>query len=142
MSITTEEFPYTPEQLAWLDDLETTSAPQGIGYLHKDDAFCCLGRACVTLGIPAEYERYAREGLVTYGSADNVLPQEAAMRLQLRGEIGTFKGSLISGDLDALDDLTMLNDYGKYTFKEIAAYIQSDPTNVFTNLDVPSEVSP
>ena len=34
-----KDFPYSPEQLAWLNYLETADAAQGKGYLHKDDAF-------------------------------------------------------------------------------------------------------
>ena len=140
MSNTIKEFPYSPEQLAWLHDLETTSATQGIGYLHKDDAFCCLGRACVTLGIPAELGRYAREGIVTYGNQESILPYKAMYKLRLRDDTGTFEHRVILDNRMAYS-LVGLNDAHNYTFKQIAAYIQSDPTNVFTNLDAP-EVSP
>jgi len=140
MSITIKEFPYTPEQLAWLDDLETTDATQGIGYLHKDDAFDCLGRACVTLGIPAEYGRAIRDGVVSYDGSVSVLSDSIQIMLQLRGDGGDFKQSEMAGDY-LVDSLITLNDAVGYTFKQIAAFIRSDPTNVFTNLDAP-EVSP
>ena len=37
----------TEAQEAWLQDLETTDAPQTRSALENDYGFCCLGRACV-----------------------------------------------------------------------------------------------
>ena len=140
MSITIKEFPYTPEQLAWLDDLETTEAAQGKGYLHKDDAFCCLGRACVVLGVPAEYGRFIRDGVVRYDGLVSAMSDSIQEILQLRDELGSFK-QVVMVKYEASKSLVELNDGLSYTFKQIAAFIRSDPTNVFTNLDAP-EVTP
>lgn len=130
--MTTKPYPFTPEQEAWLRDLETTEAPQTRGALHRlakgsesPEGYCCLGRACVVLGIEE------REGIGPYAkfgeeNADTWLPGEAIKRLHLRTMAGTF----VTKVHEIFDSLTAMND-GGWNFKQIAAYIRANPENVF-----------
>lgn len=125
-------YPFTPEQLAWLHDLETTDAPQTRGALHrivKSDEFpvgyCCMGRAAVTLGL-AEAPWSQDEHLGSFhGSSANLMP---FYRLHLRSGSGDL--------LEKVDDwsaLTELNDELRWHFTKIAAYCRANPWNVFTD---------
>jgi hypothetical protein len=116
-------YPFTPEQEAWLRDLETTEEPQTKRYLHlfseHDDfsetlsaGYCCLGRACVVLG--ATECKNGPIGLFDGNSGRLSNPLMHRLRLRGRGQ-----SMLIS-----------LNDRGK-SFKQIAAYIRANPHNVF-----------
>lgn len=121
--MTDKPYPFTPEQEAWLHDLETTEEPQTRRYLHlfephQDDndllqpGYCCFGRACVVLGVPE-----VRNG--HYGSFKSMighLPNCARLRLRLKD--------------NATDTLIEMNDGGK-SFSQIAAYIRANPENVF-----------
>lgn len=124
----TRPFKYTPEQEAWLVDLETTTARQAKSALHafpgdaRREGYCCLGRACVTLGIP---EVTANDRLLGYFDGESgVLPNSAVEILDLRDPVGVRTGR------DMYLALTDMNDEGK-TFKEIAAKIRSYPWAYF-----------
>lgn len=131
--MTDKPHPFTPEQEAWLRDLETTDEPQTHSLLHRvsdgKESFCCLGRACVALGLEGEPFTLG----MTYLSESNVLPAQAVAKLRLRDDIGSFKfnGPTLSDDDDVATALTELNDSGRFSFKEIAAYIRANPENVF-----------
>jgi len=121
--MTDKPYPFTPEQEAWLHDLETTREPQTMRYLHlfephQDNndllqpGYCCLGRACVVLGVPEK-----RNG--NYGSFDNHighLPTDARLRLRLK--------------VNAIETLIGMNDDGE-SFSQIAAYIRENAWTVF-----------
>jgi len=139
MSKTAKPYPFTEEQEAWLQDLETTDAPQTKEYLHVQDdfrdikaGFCCLGRACITLGIPAD----TNMNFVKYDDLDNVLSDIGINKLRLHDDEGLFEEP---ADIDGstFGSLVAMNDNGK-TFKEIAAYIRANPWNVFKD---PNEAS-
>ena len=55
--------------------------------------------------------------------------------LGLRGHAGDFKKPIIDGE-HRYDSLAALNDSAGYTFKQIVAYIRSNPENVFVSLEV------
>jgi hypothetical protein len=137
--MTNDPYPFNDDQEAWLRDLETTEEPQTMGYLHRiaqtDSApigFCCLGRACVTLGIPGKDDHT----MTAYDGSYSLLPQSGVDRLRLRGDAGEMARAAIINDRD-LVALTGMNDVGM-SFKEIAAYIRANPWNVF----LPPEESP
>lgn len=127
-------YKFTPEQEAWLRDLETTEEPQTKGALHRVRAdavnpvgYCCLGRACVVLGIE---ERTSDDGYAysTFGEdawQDAWLPKQGIKTLRLRGSGGEFEEPF--GKFSNLADM---NDSG-WPFKKIAAYIRENPENVF-----------
>ena len=83
---------FNADQEAWLRDLETTTEPQTTDVLHRliadydDDGilisrvgYCCLGRACVTLGLPASNSGGELE--VFAGFSETSLPEEGVDRL-------------------------------------------------------------
>lgn len=118
----TRPFTYTPEQEAWLHDLETTKTKQAIGILHSrkglKNSYCCLGRACVVLKV----ERTIEDKRIEYEGSDQVLSYAARDRLHLFSTNGHDKRSNST--------LTELNDKGM-SFKEIAKTVRSDPWNWF-----------
>jgi hypothetical protein len=129
-----QPFIFTPEQEAWLVDLETTEEPQTEGALHRlrqehsdegevmhSAGYCCLGRACVVLGL----KESELGGLGIFHGASVILPGRAATALRLRNSNG-----YLAEPFDGFDNLTGMNDNG-WTFKQIAAYIRANPRNVF-----------
>ncbi len=128
------DYKFTPEQEAWLKDLETTDAPQCIEQLQCDDAFCCLGRACIVLSVPSE--RAHGSGSFFFDGEMHCLSKPTVKRLGLRGDNGDFEVPVSSAELDrdggfsVFNSLTDMNDNG-LSFREIAAYIRSNPHNVF-----------
>jgi hypothetical protein len=132
----TKPYPYTPEQEAWLRDLETTEEPQAKGALHRvipdrnsPAGYCCLGRACVVLAI----EEITEEGLLYSSFGEQAvnawLPQVAIRKLWLRGSGGELAETFYKGKW-AFSQLADMNDAG-WSFKRIAAYIRENPWNVF-----------
>ncbi len=136
-------YQFTPEQEAWLRDLETTEEPQARGSLHKliasDDSpagYCCLGRACIVLGIEkkeagSDYDAtcFGEESCVSY------LPEEGVKALRLASGDGTLIKQPFVLKGKSYDNLTELNDCALLTFRQIAAYIRSNPENVFLPIE-------
>ncbi len=133
-------YPFTPEQLAWLLDLETTTEPQTYGALHRltrigsfGPGYCCLGRGAVTLNLhetPWSDDDY----LGSFGGS--AVQLFAFRRLHLRGASGELADAVppapgVIGE--GWQTLAEINDELKWTFPEIAAYIRANPWNVFTD---------
>ena len=124
-------FNYTPDQEAWLQDLEKTRAKQTEGYLHNSEGWCCLGRACKVLDI--DTNRHVPTTQVTewsnkfweFDGEGQELPPKAVKALRLRDNTGTFLRQY-----NGYRGLTYMNDNG-WSFKRIAAYIRANPKNVF-----------
>ena len=117
-----------PNQEAWLHDLETTEAPQAKGRLFDGVGYCCLGRACVVLEPLVPFVRCTLSDEYTFGVGGTVYasaPSEIVNKLCLRGVLGYPRDS-------ESEYLTDMNDGGKYTFKDIARVIRSDPSVYFT----------
>lgn len=139
-------YPFTPEQLAWLHDLETTTEPQTVGALHRvvktekrSVGYCCLGLGAKALGL-RESPWSEDENLVAFhGSSTQLIPFH---RLCLRdGSGGLLYPVPHQGDPDTWLDhnpegwlsLADLNDELRWSFPEIAAYCREHPWNVFTD---------
>jgi hypothetical protein len=94
----------TQEQLEhikrWVEDLETTKAPQAQAQLRHDRAYCCLGRLCVVEKIK-------------YNSGDPYPPLAV---------IGARTGLRII----ELERYANFNDQDRLSFKEIAAWVRKD----------------
>lgn len=126
-----QPFIFTPEQEAWLVDLETTEEPQAMGDLHRFSGspgagYCCLGRACVVLGI-----KETRSGDLGFFDGNTaLLPDVAVEKLRLLSDGGRLKLPVADGVRSHIC-LTAMNDAG-WTFKQIAAYIRANPRDVFT----------
>lgn len=121
-----QPFIFTPEQEAWLVDLETTEEPQTKGALHRlrgAIGYCCLGRVCVSLGLPES---------VLYGTFGRFDGRETSLSpaVTLRMNLHSGGGTLVE-PVGPHTSLIELNDSGGWSFKRIAAYIRANPRNVF-----------
>lgn len=147
-------FPYTEEQTAWLDLLETTGLPQTQRALRNPEGFCCLGVRLHQVDPegwaedPDSRDRYAwrTTGEKKAGSALAItLPQTEWQALHLRDGAGRFwLKDLTEADVRTVAELgdlpdrshgyliANLNDKG-WTFRQIAAFIRRNPNAVFTN---------
>jgi hypothetical protein len=129
------EFIFTAEQEAWLNDLETTEAKQGIQRLHSiDDEFCCLGRWCVVSETTSKKYidmLYGHE----YDGETVLLSRDLFERLGLRDQSGGFSIAYrhvdLAGTVDHMSCLVDLNDHLKWSFKQIAEFIRENPERVF-----------
>lgn len=135
--MTTKPYPFTPEQEAWLRDLETTEAPQTKGFLrvrqggkYFPEGYCCLGRACIVFGLE---ELDDGDGLSSFLGENVGLPRTITNLLRLYGDCGEFETLVDIGDAESgstFHNLADFNDAG-WSFKQIAAYIRANPENVF-----------
>lgn len=120
---------FTPNQIAWLEALESGEWKQGRERLRKGDAYCCLG---VATKIVAPYSRAIKLscGLsIGHGCSGNQsAPPITVNRIGFRTPEG---GSGLDGA-----NLAFMNDEGR-TFSEIAAFVRKKPWLVFTNFDAP-----
>ena len=71
--------PMNPEIKAqWVAALRSGEYKQGVGYLHRDDTFCCLGVLCdlaIKAGAPeVEENRHPAGSMSTYNGSELVLP--------------------------------------------------------------------
>lgn len=136
-----KDFPYTPEQRAWIDDLKTTTEPQTMSFLWRKRGFsdenkagfCCLGRICMLEKLSDETPN---RGTAMFCGRESSLPEEIAAKYKLRDPLGRLKQSIISDkEKHTYTCLADLNDSAGWTFKQIAEYIEANPENVFTNLE-------
>ena len=119
------EFPYTPEQLAWLEALESGAYQQAREKLVTPDGrYCCLGVACKMYEGALDIEGWPDR-------IDQDAPDPIVDLLKLRDSCGI--------SFDAELALVELNDDGK-TFAEIAAIIRANPSEYFRNLDGADDV--
>ncbi len=124
-----KDYKYNKHQRAWLDDLKKTRAKQGMGELHSQDGWCCLGRACYVLGIPGERRGDGNAFTEYFEGEDGGLPCSAWHQLKLRSDAGRTS-LLFEINGKEYGSLTEANDNG-CTFKQIAAAIEADPRNFF-----------
>lgn len=130
------KFKHTELQRAWLDDLKKTRAKQGDTFLHSENGWCCLGRLCHVGRIKQAEKEFDASEYVNYFPFDGMvrsLDSTMRERVQLRDSIGTARKVFYIDDHRFLT-LTDANDGGR-TFKQIAAAIEADPENFFTNND-------
>lgn len=130
---------------AWIHDLRTTDAKQGMGGLRtKDDGYCCLGRGALVLGLElVPLEKPYLEG--------------SAFDLADRDEVGGQRGSTLGSHAARLgltrDEETRcwkMNDggwwdddkYTRHTFAEISDYIEREILPRYAEPSVAGSVSP
>ena len=71
----------------WLQDLETTDAPQATGRLHTtNEGFCCLGRAFVVNGVKPDDNKTSI--YKSYDGSLSSLSEKMIRLLGLRPELG------------------------------------------------------
>ncbi len=113
--------------LRWIEDLETTDAKQAKRALRtKDEGYCCLGRAALSLGISIDiHDPESGEGTMK-----SVIPD----RWAYRAADSTLVGSVLAKadaerlGLTGMDMQTcwMMNDEKEWTFPQIAAWLREN----------------
>jgi hypothetical protein len=107
-----------PNQRKWVEALRSGAYERGVGLLCNKGAYCCLGVGCdLFIGKPDR-----RKDVALWGSHFATAPKELIDALGLRDEIGHG----LNGGV-----LAWMNDDG-FSFDEIAAAIEADPANWFT----------
>ena len=101
-----------PLQRKWIKLLRSGEYRQGRGALRRGDEHCCLGVACIAIGISPVSD------VGDYGA----LSDYARRTIGLRGPRGETLGG---------ERLTELNDTDCLSFAEIAEFIEADPKRVF-----------
>lgn len=115
-----------PNQLKWIEALESGRYEQGRSCLCKSEKYCCLGVACRTFGIE---ESGRDEGRLIFEGECQWAPLSVIAGLGLRSRAGEFADGV---RFKAVSNLTDANDLGKATFSEIAAFCREHPEAVFT----------
>jgi hypothetical protein len=131
----------------WLKELRSGKFKQGLGALVWNEGeqpeYCCLGVACKLYaedtGLLADlghcfFSPEQNRGYQIY------LPEEVRRWLGLATPSGKFdwldnsvqlKAEELSGDDLSFDSLVDLNDAAKWTFDQIADFIESEPVGLF-----------
>jgi hypothetical protein len=121
---------YTKEQQRknrkkWVKALQSGKYTKGVGFLSKDNKFCCLGVAC-EVGIEAGLR--IRKGIddlneaTSYNTKISHLPQNVMDWLGLKTGDGNFFNKR-----GATQSLVGLNDMRQYPFYKIAQVILEEP---------------
>lgn len=134
---------FSPLQRIWINDLKAGRFLQGSGRLgrrtkNKKVKYCCLGVACAIINREAKNLGLKRlpvshnenKTCVKFDTAWVVLNDEITATLNLRSSGGKLKSQVeIKGR--KYSALYEMNDNGYMTHKEIGAYIEANPENVF-----------
>ncbi len=106
---------------AWVAALRSGKYRQGMGQLHYEFKFCCLGVACDLYAQTNPIEIRVDSTGVAYDGANGLLPTIVQEWLGLVDDAGIA---------DVGPGLYAMNDAG-VTFDEIATYIESQPRGLF-----------
>tara|TARA_B100000929_G_scaffold108179_1_gene85703 strand:- start:8691 stop:9359 length:669 start_codon:yes stop_codon:yes gene_type:complete len=118
-----------PKQLEWLIALESGEYPQTTGSLQDSSGFCCLGVAAdLNRHLLRPHETASNRRLI-----GGYMPEDVRKELKLLTNSGALRHSLeVDPETEFfVYNLTELNDKARWSFKQIAQYIKSNPTNVF-----------
>ena len=114
-------FEFGPNQKTWLRWLKTTKRKQTAGALYDGKGYCCLGIACVAMGLqPVESDT----GEYYFDGADMALSPKMTKALGLRTSSG-------DPNTETLWSLENLNDVKEYSFKKIAKVLENNPREYF-----------
>lgn len=147
---TVHDYINVPNMLKWIEELETTTAPQTTRQLRTSYGDCCLGIACAVLGIHGNFVE--SQGIYQFNEATANLPQVAHSLLvgpagyvdshdnipgvtsygninlgKVRDSARAMQHEVVAmGNVGPSDRLTAtgLNDTFGFTFKEIAAELR------------------
>lgn len=118
------DFPFTELQLKLIEALKSGKYKQGSNYLRREGKYCVLGVAAEVLGLEVH-------------SYDVELGGWRA--LHLRSPLGIFDLEYIRRlphkEYGGFYGLSALNDAAKWTFPQIAAFMERHPWALFTNMD-------
>ena len=117
--------PLGPNQTTWLAALRSNAYAQGIGRLHVEDKFCCLGVACEIFQDQLLDGIHLRGTTTLYDDSSSHAPPAIQEHLALR----TSMGDALYGS--SYPALTAMNDQRGYSFTEIADAITLNPEQYF-----------
>jgi hypothetical protein len=125
------EYQFNEAQLKWLDALESGKyAQNNDGDLLNSGGYCCLGVACVVVGIaPVSEDLGEGRTLIRFDGCVSLAPNQVLDGMLLRSSLGELDDLYLIGEHTA-GSLAVANDIGA-TFSELAAFIRSNPTAVF-----------
>lgn len=109
-------------QRKWIDALRSGKYEQGIGDLHNNGKFCCLGVACDLFKDELEVFENS-EGIFEYDNKYYTLPKKMVEKLGLYDGRGKKMSNTTS--------LTNLNDFKNYNFNQIADELENNPEKWF-----------
>lgn len=135
----------------WVAALRSGKYKQGTGALMKKgmfprrDQYCCLGVACdlyaKTGGKLETAVRFKRNffndypkwfKIVFFNGNYAPLPEVVWKWLGLQTNVGEFNNAIPAPDSDLdYDSLTQLNDMARWSFKQIADFIETEPAGLF-----------
>jgi hypothetical protein len=118
----------TPNQLKWVEGLESGKYTQTRNHLEDANGNCCLGvgaRIAMENGL-AITTTTAPNGIVSFDFKSDYLTDSVMNWLGLRTEEGQYQAAE-----GITTDLTDLNDVRKLSFAQIAAIIRSNPEGLF-----------
>jgi hypothetical protein len=111
---------------AWVKALRGRRFKQAKHYLYAgSNQYCCLGVACK---LYQEQHKLGKTPSYLKVKQETCLPDEVMDWLGLADHEGCY---VDRGDPDCLNHLTNLNDNKGFTFKQIAAVIESEPEGLF-----------
>lgn len=110
----------------WTAALRSGKYKKGVGYLHLDDNYCCLGVACDLYAQehPIEVKEDKEFGF-SYAGCNRILPVAVRDWLGLWDRAGEFTGSVKCSDR-MFTKLTGINDGTELSFSEIADIIEAN----------------
>jgi hypothetical protein len=124
----------TENQKLWVEALRSGEYKQGFGQLQIQDRYCCLGVLCRV------YEKVVGKPVNKNGNLPHscLSPPYEAVRnwAGLDNSYGKFAVTNfgeIHGDIFPISSLTELNDNLKFSFSQIADFIESEPEGLFVN---------
>ena len=114
---------------AWVAALRSGKYEQGPGFLKQDDKYCCLGVACDIYirsneGLSEAWEPEVCSRTWKCCGKRSTLPEAAAKWIGLRDDCGCFRNG-------PAKSLVELNDSKKWSFDQIADFIESEPEGLF-----------
>lgn len=119
-----------PNQLKWIEALESGEHRQGTNYLcRRDGSKCCLGVACHLFDVPRTGTNDQGAAIFETNEHCSTAPPSVVRTLALNEGLGFFIGGAKWGE--EIQSLTGANDHGK-SFAEIAAFCREHPEAVFT----------
>ena len=115
-------------QKKWLKGLRSGEYKKGVGYLNKNQEYCCLGVACEIFKDELKLEKKAyqyMDSVMVYGGRGSSAPDVLVEHLGLHDD---------AGFIDDITTLAHLND-GRYKydtdFNNIANYIEKNADKIF-----------
>lgn len=133
-------YKFSKFQRAWLTALRSGKFRQTERSLgrrqHKHVNYCCLGVACAIanrVDSSLKIKREVDHGAVCFDKETAGLPEKVQFALGLHSKFGALIDAVPNPDPDEenAQDLVSVNDNLKWNFKQIADYIEKNPTNVF-----------